>query len=210
MHRLSSALIIAFGTFAFFAISVVFYASQVVAKVGVGVGTGKIIVDQELKPGLIYELPSLTVFNTGDVESEYTVSVAYHEQQPEMRPESAWLIFNPQTFLLKPGEAQEVNIQLNLPIKTEPGDYFAYIEGSPLVAGERGGTKVGVAAATKLYFQVVPSTTWEGIYYRVLSLLKLYHPWPQRAAYALGVVAALFLFQKFFKIQINLKKPTDE
>lgn len=56
------------------------------ARIGVGVGIGKIVVDQPLKPGLIYTLPSLPVLNTGDEPAEYGVSIEYHEGQ-EMNPE---------------------------------------------------------------------------------------------------------------------------
>ncbi|NMC09344.1 hypothetical protein GYA44_03450, partial [Candidatus Microgenomates bacterium] len=46
------------------------------AGLGVGIGTGKIVVDEKLRSGVIYNLPSLTVVNTGDEESDYSVSVA--------------------------------------------------------------------------------------------------------------------------------------
>lgn len=196
--------------FTLFSLFILLFPVFVAAKIGVGVGTGKIVVDQTLKPGTIYDLPALTVFNTGDVESDYTVGIAYHEQQSELKPDKSWFSFSPSTFTLKPGEAQEVKIQLHLPVKTEPGNYFAYLEGSPSTKGESGGTKVGIAAAAKLYFQVVPSTFWEGLYYRVISLMKVYEPWPSRIAYGVGFLAAWFLFKKFFHVQINLKKPDDE
>ena len=39
----------------------------VYAKLGVGVATGKIVVEDKLRPGMIYNLPALTVLNTGDL-----------------------------------------------------------------------------------------------------------------------------------------------
>jgi hypothetical protein len=194
----------------FLLLGVFIFPNQLIAKVGVGVGTGKIVIDQNLKSGSIYDLPPLTVFNTGDVATEYRVEAAYHEQQPELKPSREWFSFTPNKFSLQPGEAQEVKIQLHLPVKTEPGTYFAYLESSPVATGESGNTRVGIAAAAKLYFQVTPSTFWEGLYYRGLSLWSLYQPWTSRVAYGLGLVAVLFLFKKFFHVQINLKKPTDE
>ena len=57
--------------------------NQVIAWIGVGVGTGKIQVTEKLKPGQIYILPSISVLNTGDEKGNYKVSIAYHEKQPE-------------------------------------------------------------------------------------------------------------------------------
>ncbi len=48
-----------------------FPTGVVFARIGVGVGTGKITIDENLKPGIIYKLPPLTVVNTGDEASDY-------------------------------------------------------------------------------------------------------------------------------------------
>ncbi len=178
---------------------------QSFAKIGVGVGTGKIQVDDDLKPGIIYQLPSLTVFNTGDVDSEYTVNVAYHEKQPELRPEKSWLQFSPAEFELKPGESQEVQIKLNLPVRTEPGDYFAYLEGSPITKSANGATTVGIAAAAKLYFTIVPGNILEGIYFKLLSMWDIYAPWPQVILGIIVVMGIILLGKKYLNIQINVK-----
>lgn len=176
------------------------------AKIGVGVGTGKIVVEEDLKPGIIYELPSLTVFNTGDVSSEYEVNIAYHEKQPELQPPEDWFEFNPDGFHLEPGEAQEVKIKLNLPVKAQPGDYFAYLEGHPLSTSTDGSTTVGIAAAAKLYFTVVPGTFLEGIYYKALSFWNIYYPIPQIVLGFILIVSLFFIAKKYIKIEVNLKK----
>ena len=182
------------------------FPSNVFASIGVGVGVGKIQVDQKLKPGTIYELPILTVINTGDEPSEYEVAITYHEKQPELMPPESWFEFTPKKFNLNPGEVQEVKIKLNLPVKTEPGKYFAYVEGHPAKKAENGQTRIGVAAAAKLYFTVVPGSFFEGIYYKALSFWKIYSPWPQRVSILIGILIVLKLFKKFFNIEINLKK----
>ncbi len=74
-------LVYLFLFFAFFLI-----VPQAFANLGVGVGTGKIVVDEQLKPGMIYQLPSFSVINTGDIASDYSVGVAYHEGQEELQP----------------------------------------------------------------------------------------------------------------------------
>lgn len=182
------------------------FSTSTFAKIGVGVNTGKIQVEEELRAGMIYKLPPITVINTGDEPAEYEASVAYHQDQPELRPEENWFIFSPQKFHLEPGKGQLVEIKINLPLQMEPGDYFAYLEGYPIASAQKGNTVIGVAAASKLYFTVVPANVLYALYYKIASIWKLYAPWPQRIAITLLSIVFLLLFKKFFNIQINLKK----
>jgi hypothetical protein len=184
----------------------------VLARIGVGVGTGKIVVDQPLKAGLIYTLPSLTVLNTGDEPGEYGVSIEYHEGQetnPKMglKPPKEWLGFEPSEFYLEPGQAQQVQIRLTLPIKgAKPGTYFAYLEGHPVKKDISGQTSIGVAAAAKLYFTVAPANIFQGIYYRLLSILRNNAPWSYVVlALAAGSVLVV-LFRKYFTFNIGISK----
>lgn len=176
------------------------------AKLGVGIGTGKIVVDEQLRSGVIYNLPSLTVANTGDETSDYTVSVAYHTDQPELRPEKEWFIFSPEVFKLEPGESKVVEVKLNLPLRTEPGSYFAYLEGSPVINKDDGKSSVGIAAAAKLYFEIIPSNIFEAIYFKVASFFQVYAPWPQRASLAIGVVGLALVLRKYLNFDITFKK----
>jgi hypothetical protein len=181
----------------------------VFAKIGVGVGTGKIQVDQPLKPGFIYNLPPFTVLNTGDEPSEYEVSIEYHKDRPELRPQREWFSFEPSKFHLEPGKVQIVQIKLTLPVRgAKPGNYFAYLEGHPLKKATSGQTSIGVAAAAKLYFTIAPANFLQGIYYRMMASIALYAP---QSYVILAVVAAAFLvvlFRRYFSfnIGINLKK----
>jgi hypothetical protein len=182
----------------------------VLARIGVGVGTGKIVVDQPLKPGLIYTLPSLMVLNTGDEPGEYGVSIEYHEGQetnPQMglKPAKEWLSFEPEKFHLEPGQAQQVKIKLSLPVKgVKPGQYFAYLEGHPVKKDVAGQTTIGVAAAAKLYFKVAPANFFVGLYYRIASLFALYSPWSY-VVLAIVVAAILIaLFRRFFSFNIGI------
>ncbi|MBI2414887.1 hypothetical protein HYV31_03600 [candidate division WWE3 bacterium] len=191
-----------------FLIGVLFVPTKTaLARIGVGIGTGKIQIDEKLKPGIIYELPPLNVLNTGDEVSDYEVAVAYHEKQSQLMPPEAWFIFEPQRFSLEPNAGSTVTVKLNLPLKTIPGDYFAYLEAHPTKKAENGNTSIGVAAAAKLYFTVEPANIIEGMYYRAISYWKIYQPWSSRFAVLAGIVLALILFKKFFNIQINIKKP---
>ena len=181
------------------------FPSVLLGKIGVGVGTGKIQVEDQLKPGIIYELPSFNVINTGDEASDYAISIEYHEQQPELKPVREWFTFSPQEFYLEPGEIKSVDMKLNLPVSMEPGNYFAYIEAHPVKKSQTGDTSINIAAASKLYFTVVPANIFSGMYYKVLSFWRVYAPWPQRVLTIVAVLVLITLFKKFFNIKIDIK-----
>lgn len=179
------------------------------AKIGVGVGTGKIQVDQPLKAGLIYTLPPLTVLNTGDEPSDYGVGIQYHENQPEIRPLKEWFSFEPSNFYLEPTQVQVVQIKLTLPVTgAKPGDYFAFLQGFPVKKAQAGSTSVGVAAASKLYFTVAPANFFVGVYYRAASLCNLYAPWSYVVLAVVAAALLISLLRRFlsFNIGINFKK----
>ncbi len=185
-----------------------FVPTLALASIGVGVGTGKIQVEDKLKPGIIYELPPLTVLNTGTEPSDYEVSISYFEKQPELMPELSWFMFSPPTFYLEPGKSQVVNVKINLPLNAKPGDYFAYLEGHPIKRVQAGINTVGVAAAAKLYFTVVPTNIFSAIYYKIISIFAIYSPWPQVVTGTVILIVGLRIFSRFFNLNIGLKRKT--
>lgn len=195
----------------FFIISVasvcfLFSAHVILAAIGVGVGTGKIQINDPLKPGMIYEITPLTVSNTGDEPGEYEVTIQYHEKQPELRPDKKWFLFSPGRFSLEPGKVQVVREKIDLPVNAQPGDYFAYLEAHPIKSTAQGVTSINIAAASKLYFTVVPASTWQGIYYKAISLWRLYSPYTDIAGIALLLFGVGLLIRKFIHIDVKLKK----
>lgn len=193
-----------------FFVSLVVFTQPVFAKLGVGVATGKIVVEQILHPGEIYNLPPLNVLNTGDETAVYGVGIAYHESQWEARPAADWFKFKPSSFELKPGESQTVTISLQLPVKAQPGKYFAYVEGFPQKKAETGGTSIGIAAATKLYFEIAPSNLLTGLYYRLITFWKDNLPWSNIIGGTLAGLLILSYLKRHFHIEIHTKKPKDE
>jgi len=176
------------------------------AKLGVGVGAGKITVDKPLKAGIIYALPNLPVINTGDQLTSYGVSVEYLERIPELRPAREWFVFNPSIFELKPGEVKNVAISLNIPLKVKPGNYFAFLEAHPIVNEQTGITQVGIAAAAKLYFIISPANVFQGIYYRISSLVIKYSPWSYIIPLIIVLAVILSVLRKFIKIDVKFNK----
>lgn len=178
----------------------------VFARIGVGVGIGKIQIEKKLKAGMVFNLTSLPILNTGDEPSEYEATVEYQERVPELWPPREWISFNPQKFYLEPGKVQQVEVTLSIPINAQPGDYFSYLEGHPVKKKlGQGGASIGVAAAAKLYFTVVPANIFQAIYYRFISLYFRYHPWDTIVLAVIFMTALIFIFKKRFKIQIAKK-----
>jgi len=175
------------------------------AGVGVGVNLGKINIDKALIPGGIYNLPSIGVINTGDEASDYGLAITFLQDQPELRPAPEWFSFNPSQFSLEPGESKPVAVQLALPVKTEPGDYFAFLEAHPIVkAGP--GTTIGVAAATKVNFTVAPANLWQAITHRISSFFGLYAPWTYVVLVVVIGAILIAIFRRFFAFQIGISK----
>lgn len=181
------------------------FKNPVEAKIGVGVGTGKIVIDEALKPGMIYELPSVTVLNTGDETGPYKLYITYHEAQPEKRPPRDWFTFTPEEFNLTPGTGEAVKINLTIPIKTPPGNYFAYIEAQPKQTSGQGTTQIGIAAATKLYFTVKPANFIQGLWYRTLALWDQFSPVPQIVLLALTLYFVFKILSRFINFSISFK-----
>ena len=92
-----------------------------------------------------------------------------------------------------------------VPVKTVPGDYFAFIESGPVASNEPG-TSVGVAVATKLYFTAVYANLWQAITYRVSDFMMTYSPWSWVALVVILIIVLGILFAKFFSLNISFRK----
>ena len=180
------------------------FVSSALAKIGVGVGLGKVQIDEPLSPGGIYNLPSLPVLNTGDEAGDYEVAVTYQHEQEQLRPVEEWFSFDPKTFYLEAGESQKVDISLNLPVKVKPGDYFAYLEAHPTAKKE--GVTIGVAAATKLYFTVKPAGVLGAAIARVTSWLENNAPYSYWVLAGLILLAIIFIFRRFFALELGIRR----
>jgi len=186
-------------------IAVFSISSGVFAGVGVGVNLGKINIDEPLKPGGIYSFPVIGVINTGDEPGDYELAVTYHQDQPELRPAESWFNFSPASFRLEPGESRNVVIVLSLPVRMKPGSYFAYLEAHPVIAAGPG-TTIGVAAATKTYFTVLPANLWQAVTHRVSSFFVLYAPWTYVVLSVVIGATLIVLFRRFFSFKFGISR----
>ncbi|WKZ24935.1 MAG: hypothetical protein QY321_00695 [Patescibacteria group bacterium] len=179
-------------------------------KVGVGVSTGTIRITEELRPGDIYQLPPMTVVNTGEAGASYTVWPGFRAEQAELSFDPEWLQLSPETFYLEPNKTQKVDIVLKLPLRdVEPGEYFSLLTAKPIKT-DSPGAQIGVAAATKLYFTVKPSNILQAIFYRSGVLWRMIYPW-NYIILSLLVLGALYYFsKKFIVFDIAIKKKGDK
>ena len=77
-------------------------------------------------------------------------------------------------------------------------------------ARDAGGLSVGVAAATTLYFTVDSATIFEAIYYKAISFYKINRPWSTRILAGISVIIFIFIFKKFFKLEIGVKSKKEQ
>jgi hypothetical protein len=169
------------------------------ADIGVGVDLAEINIDEVLTAGNAYNLPAVGVINTGDRAADYEVEITYMNEQEEMMPSADWFRFDPQRFRLEAGTSKKISISLHIPQDASPGQYFALIEAHPVVGGS-GGITIGIAAATKLRFNVnkdIPVLSAIGNFFR------------DHAPYSyigLGVVVAVIvvlLLRRFFRFNVE-------
>jgi hypothetical protein len=177
--------------------------ADVQAQLGVGVTPGIIRVDEPLLPGGRYNLPSVQVINTGNVSSDYGVDLSSMAEQEELQPPADFIILSPTSFHLEPGASQIVSLSLDIPLKAKPGDYLAYVEAHPTATSGGGGTQIGVAAATKLYFTVKPANTFVAITNSIANFFTRNAP----VSYIVPGVVLLGLLVFFLRrrIRINIR-----
>lgn len=177
------------------------------SKIGVGVGIGKIQVDEILRPGQTYHLPDLPVINTGDEAMLYQVSTEYRDNIKESDPDKDWINFYPNSFKLEPGSVKLVNVSIDLPIDAKPGSYFAFLQAQPIkeVENAEGTSSVNIAAAAKLYFTIEPANIFQAVYYKLEYFWNKFYPWDLAIVVLIVLIILIYNFRKRFKIEIKPK-----
>jgi hypothetical protein len=179
--------------------------TMVSADIGVGIMPGKITVNESLMPGGQYQLTSIQVVNTGTETAQYKMDVAQMGKQDELQPSNEFFSFNPESFKLEAEANQVISVSLNIPLGAEPGDYLAYVEAHP-VSQNTGGTSIGVAAATKVYFTVKPASTWAGIMNMIGSFFKRNAPISYIVPGVIVVGILIFLVSRRLKLELRVSR----
>jgi hypothetical protein len=178
-------------------------ATCALAQAGLGIGPGIIRVDEPLVPGMYYKLPSLRVTNTGTVAGDYEVVLSPTAKQKELQPTEDFISLSPKSFHLEPGARQSVSLALNIPARARPGDYLAFIEAHPVSLGT-GGTSIGVAVATKLYFTIKPANIFVSIAYAIAGFFTSTAPisYIVLGIIVLGVI--IFLLRRYIRLEVRV------
>jgi hypothetical protein len=171
------------------------------ADLGVGISLSEIKVEEKLAQGGRYQLPAVTVTNTGTEAARYEVVITSIQDQEELVPDADWFRFQPQSFDLTPGQSQTVSISLNPDGDAEPGDYFALIEAHPIQADT--GVTIGVAAAAKLSFEVKPSSLFELWRLRVAHFFEDNSPFSIVLPPTLAGLLLLYWLSRRFRLRIE-------
>lgn len=177
----------------------------VMARVGVGMGGGEVRLTEQIKPGGIYNLPPMRIFNTGDETATYAMGVAFQQEYSELRPDKNWFSFNPSTFTLESGKSQDVAVTMVVPVRATPGDYFAYLESGPVSSSVPGTTSVGIAVGLKLYFTMVPANIWQAMAFRVTSFFQTYAPWSWVGLGVIVAAALVMVLKRFISFRVTLR-----
>ena len=132
------------------------FPSTVLAQAGVGIDPGEITGLPPIETDTATTI-AVTVRNPGTASASYQMLAQPLNGEPELPIDPVWFGFEPATFGLDGGEAQEIQVTFTVPDDTDAGAYLALVT-AQLVLGEpeTSGAQVGAAVATKLYFTVTP------------------------------------------------------
>lgn len=181
-------------------------AADIQAQPGIGIMPGIIRVNEPLLPGGRYDLPSLQVLNTGSEASDYGVELASMAEQEELQPPDDFIILSPTSFHLEPGDNQVISLSLDIPVRAKPGDYLAYIEAHPVATGTGGGTQIGVAVATKLYFTVKPANVFVGVANSIASFFTSTAPGSYIVLGILVLGLVVFFLRRRIRVDIRIAR----
>jgi hypothetical protein len=174
--------------------------TSAVADSGVGITPGIIDVEDVLKPGGRYTLPTIGVINTGDSPQRYAIAFS-HEREFRALPE-AWVNIQPKEFDLKAGESQAVALTITIPGSAEPGDYSAYVEARMIGDGDQA-LQGGVA--TTLEVSVSESGWLETFRRQLTNMLEDSAPW----SYVLGAAGVLAFVYVKLRHRVRFKSPIE-
>jgi hypothetical protein len=174
------------------------------ADQGVSIDTGSISVDAKLSPGGRYRLPTVTVRNIGDETSEYEVAITHLNGAAGTGAPADWFDLDPAKFVLAPQEARTINIHITLPRGAQPGPYNALIEAHPVIAGE--GVQVSAAAASRVSFEVRPSSLWAAWMLQLRRSFADHSLWSYSITLAVLFLTIAYLFRRFMRLRISFER----
>ncbi len=125
------------------------------ASVGVGIQAGPVRLSAGAHPGGRYALPAVYVVNTGTEDESLTVRVERVSPGPGRVVPASWVQAGSAVHLSH-GQSARIPLELVVPAAAKPGRYSSDVVVSGSAAMTDGSAHLGVAAATKLQFTLLP------------------------------------------------------
>ncbi len=126
------------------------------ASVGVGVQAGPVRLSSPAHPGGSYALPPVYVVNTGTQDESVKIRVERLSHGPGRIVPPAWIRVTGPAVQLGPHQAARIPLELVVPAGGRPGQYLSDVVAVGSAAISAGAANLGVAAATKLEFDLRP------------------------------------------------------
>jgi hypothetical protein len=126
------------------------------ASVGLGIQAGPVRLAGGAHPGGTYPLPAVYVINTGTQDESVVIRVEHLSPGAGRAVPSSWVQATGSAVKLSGNQSARIPLQLTVPRGAQPGAYLSDVVAKGSAALGAGGANLGVAAATKLQFTVVP------------------------------------------------------
>lgn len=136
------------------------------ASVGVGIQAGPVRLAAGVHPGGSYVLPPVYVVNTGTQEESVVIRIEHLSPGSGRPVPPSWVHAGGPAVMLSARQSARIPLQLTVPAGARPGAYLSDVVAKAAASLPAGGASLGVGAATKLQFTVVPgavSATWLGL-----------------------------------------------
>jgi hypothetical protein len=127
------------------------------ASIGVGVQAGPVRLAGAAHPGGTYSLPPVYVVNTGTEAESVAIRVERLSRGTGRTVPASWIRVSALPSRLGHGQSARIPLDLVVPARARPGQYFSDVVVTGSAALTAGGANLGVAAATDLEFRVAAS-----------------------------------------------------
>ena len=132
------------------------------ASVGVGIQAGAVRLAGTAHPGGSYALPAVYVVNTGTQDESLSLRVERLSAGSAKPVPASWVhVGDP--VRLSHGQSARISLELHVPATARAGQYLSDVVVRGSASLSDGSAHLGVAAATKLQFRIVPgvvSAAW--------------------------------------------------
>ena len=126
------------------------------ASIGIGIQAGPVRLSGAAHPGGIYSLPRVLVVNTGTQTESVVIEVERVSPGRGLTVPPSWVREAGPTVSLAHDQSSRIPLRLVVPATAKAGSYVSDVIARGSAGLAAGSANLGVAAATKLEFTIVP------------------------------------------------------